>query len=213
MKKKLGKIDYKKIYLKDLVFEKLQRLIYEGELKQGEKLFERDIVESFGVSRTSVRTALERLAAINLIKIIPNRGFEICNWSKEDIRNVSKIRAALERLAIEQAINNLTENDIEDFQKIIKKINIAFSEDDRDECTYYNHKFHWKIISLSNNEYLIEMIKPILDKIRYFGKIYISDRERLKKAFEEHEKIFNAIKNKDVELAQRLVEEHSRIDI
>ena len=172
-------------------------------------MFEKNLVEELGISRTPVREAIERLATTDLIKIIANKGFIICSWTDKDIKNVIKIRAALERLAVEQAIKYIEKEDIEYFIKLFKQINVALKKNDKNKISYYNYKLHWKIISLSKNEYLIKIMKPILDKIYYFGTVYISDQKRLQKASEEHEKIFEAIKNKDVKLAQELIENHS----
>jgi len=206
----IGKIEYKRKYLKDVVFEKLVQAIYEGKYKQGEKLYEKNLVEELGVSRTPIREAIDRLATADLIEIIPNNGFVICNWTNEDIKNAIKIRAALERLAVEQAINNIEKKDIEYFEKLFKQIDKALEENDHDKNSYYNYKFHWKIISLSKNDYLIKIIKHILDKIYYFGTVFVSEQNRLEKASKEHKEIFKAIKKKDIKLAQELIEKHSK---
>ena len=76
------------------------------------------------------------------------------------------------------------------------------------EASCLNSLFHDKIVHASRNKELSEVMEPIKNKIYHFRIISISTPNRLKKSFEEHKKILDAIINKDSKLVQKLISQH-----
>ena len=66
-------------------------------------LRQEELSERFGVSRTPVREALRRLAALGLVSFEPNRGVRVRTLAREDLREAFLVRAELESLATELA--------------------------------------------------------------------------------------------------------------
>ena len=71
--------------LEEKVYIELQEAILSEALKKGESLTELSLSEKLGVSRTPVRSALQRLSEVGLVKIVPNRGAVVLGVTKEDI--------------------------------------------------------------------------------------------------------------------------------
>jgi len=204
----IGSIVNKQKYLRDHIFEKLQQAIYSGKLKSGERLTEKKIAEELGVSRTPVLEALYRLASSGLIKIIPHRGFMISRWSAKEIKDVMEIRIALEMLALRLTIQRISPKEIDELKTLLIEMKEAVKKEDITRASQLNTLFHDKIIIASKNKELSQAIEPIKNKIYHFRIISISSPNRLKKSFEEHKKILDAIINKDSELAQELIAQH-----
>ena len=204
----IGSIVNKQKYLRDHIFEKLQQAIYSGKLKSGERLTEKKIAEELGVSRTPVREALYRLTSLGLIKMIPHRGFLISRWSSKEIEDVIELRSVLEAFAGRLAIRHISEKEIDELKDLINKMRKAVSKRDVIKASCLNSLFHDKIVLASRNKELSEVMEPIKNKIYHFRIISISTPNRLKKSFEEHKKILDAIINKDSELAQELISQH-----
>jgi len=204
----IGSIENERKYLRDIIFEKLQKAVFSGKFKLGERITEKEITEELKVSRTPVREALYRLASTGLIKIIPHRGFIISRWSAKEIKDVMEIRVALEMLAVRITIQRILPKEIDELKILLIKMEEAVKKEDITRASQLNTLFHDKIIIASKNKELSQAMEPIKNKIYHFRIISISSPNRLKESFEEHKKILDAIINKDIELAQGLISQH-----
>jgi DNA-binding GntR family transcriptional regulator len=88
----------------DALADALRREILDGRLPAGAWLRERELTESFGVARHSLRAALRALAAEGLVKIEPNRGAHVVELTADDVRWLYELRAALELEAAHLAL-------------------------------------------------------------------------------------------------------------
>src|SRR6476619_4458562 len=82
--------------------------------------------ERFDVSRTPVREALRRLAALGLVSFEPNRGVRVRSISPHELREAFLVRAQLESLATEVATAKMTPADIDAWERA--EGNYAFPE-------------------------------------------------------------------------------------
>ena len=87
----------------------LEEEIVSGELEPGQVLRQEEVSERFDVSRTPVREALRRLAALGLVSFIPNRGVRVRTITAQELREAFLVRAELESLATEIAAPKFTE--------------------------------------------------------------------------------------------------------
>ena len=81
----------------------IEEAIVSGELAPGTVLRQEQLSEQFNVSRTPVREALRRLAALGLVSFVPNRGVRVRTISREELHEAFMVRAELESLATEVA--------------------------------------------------------------------------------------------------------------
>src|SRR5947208_1865772 len=83
--------------------------IVSGRVEAGSVLRQEQLSERFGVSRTPIREALRRLAALGLVSFVPNRGVRVRTLSRDELREAFLVRAELESLATELATPRITE--------------------------------------------------------------------------------------------------------
>src|SRR2546423_827431 len=76
----------------------IEEAIVSGELAPGSVLRQEQLSERFGVSRTPVREALRKLAALGLVSFEPNKGVRVRTLSHDDLREAFLVRAELEAL-------------------------------------------------------------------------------------------------------------------
>ncbi len=98
----------------------IEEAIVSGELAPGSVLRQEQLSERFGVSRTPVREALRRLAALGLVSFEPNKGVRVRTLTQEDLREAFLVRAALEGLITEEAARKMTPEalaELEDAEK------------------------------------------------------------------------------------------------
>ena len=132
----------------------LEQAIVSGELEPGRVLRQEELSERFAVSRTPVREALRRLAALGLVSFVPNRGVRVRTITLDELREAFLVRAELESLATEIAAPKFTEADLREldeaertFSQATQALRAQLHEDvDRWRLTHdwvvANHGFH-----------------------------------------------------------------------
>ena len=89
--------------LADEIAFRIQAAILAGEQTPGTHLFQDELCERFGVSRTPVREALRKLQAKHLVILVPNKGASIRVPGRDELIDVYNLRAELEGYACELA--------------------------------------------------------------------------------------------------------------
>ena len=90
----------------------IEEAIVSGELAPGTVLRQEQLSEQFNVSRTPVREALRRLAALGLVSFVPNRGVRVRTISRDELHEAFMVRAELESLATEVAATKITPEEL-----------------------------------------------------------------------------------------------------
>ena len=99
----------------------IEEAIVSGELTPGSVLRQEQLSERFGVSRTPVREALRRLAALGLVSFEPNRGVRVRTISHDDLREAFLVRAELEALVTEEAARKMTQEALDELEECEKR--------------------------------------------------------------------------------------------
>jgi DNA-binding GntR family transcriptional regulator len=95
----------------------IEEAIVSGELEPGSVLRQEQLSEKFNVSRTPIREALRRLAALGLVDFVPNRGVRVRTISHEELHEAFMVRAELEALATEVAAQKMTPESLADLEE------------------------------------------------------------------------------------------------
>lgn len=190
------------------VADALRRLIFEGELKGGEKIREKELTERFGVSRTPLREAMKILAAEGLIDLIPNRGAVVARRSDDELADAFPILAALEGLAGERAAERASADEITEIARLTAALRAAVEAGDRPRYFEINQRIHAAILAASRNETLARTHATVAGQIhraRYQANL---TRSRWEKALAEHERIAVALEARDGAKLGRLLHDH-----
>ena len=102
----------------DDVALELEQAIVSGELAPGTVLRQEQLSARYGVSRTPIREALRRVAALGLVSFEPNRGVRVRTLTRAELREAFLIRAELESLATEIAAERMTRADLDELEAI-----------------------------------------------------------------------------------------------
>ena len=186
--------------LRDVVFNTLRRAILKGELEPGERLMEIALANKLGVSRTPIREAIRKLELEGLVVMIPRKGAEVARITEKDLRDVLEVRTSLEKLAIELACDRITEDDIYDLKLACKNFEESFGKDDLTTIAEKDVAFHDIIFRSTKNARLIQILNNLRE--------YLKDTQSHDRLVEEHQRIVDAIIDKNKEEAVRLIQEH-----
>ena len=102
----------------DDVALELEQAIVSGEFAPGTVLRQEQLSTRYGVSRTPIREALRRVAALGLVSFEPNRGVRVRTLTRAELREAFLIRAELESLATEIAAERITRADLDELEAI-----------------------------------------------------------------------------------------------
>ena len=131
----------------------IEEAIVSGELEPGTVLRQEQLSERFRVSRTPVREALRRLAALGLVSFEPNRGVRVRTLSREELHEAFLVRAELESLATEVAAEKITDEELAEleaaerrFSRLSEELRTREPGEERRSITgdwvRANHAFH-----------------------------------------------------------------------
>jgi len=195
------------------VAEALTRAILEGTYKGGDQLLELELQDHFGVSRSPLREAFRELEKKGLVEIIPRRGTFVKRITRRDIEENFPIRAALEGLAAQLALPNMTEESLALMAEELSKMECAAKTGDTQ--AYYTHhlSFHELFIELSENRLLIDSLRTLRMQNIWHRYSYQYYQEDVGKSLRVHHKIFESFskfKNQPKK-CRELVEEHINI--
>ena len=96
----------------DLAYERIRRLVLDGDIAPGERLGQVELAERLGVSRTPVREALRRLSAEGLVEFSPNRGFRAADLGLDAVLRRLEVRLILEPGIARLAAGRRTDADL-----------------------------------------------------------------------------------------------------
>ena len=148
----------------------IEEAIVSGELAPGSVLRQEQLSERFGVSRTPVREALRRLAALGLVSFVPNRGVRVRTLSRDELYEAFLVRAELEALATELAATKMTDEALAElgsaerrFERLVRELRAREPGGDRRRLTSdwvrANHAFHDVIYRVADAPFVARAAK------------------------------------------------------
>jgi DNA-binding GntR family transcriptional regulator len=207
----------------DEVARVLEDEIVSGAIPQGQVLRQEHLCERFGVSRTPVREALQRLEALGVVTALPNRGARVRSISTAELREAFLIRAELEALATSQAAPRMTPSDLarldaaeEHFAALTLELRAQMRSGDLRDSTLVvgwmaaNHAFHDVIYEVA----ALPRVEQIAKSARrsFIGEHVWSARGELDELFArndmQHRAIREALAAGSAEGARTLAREH-----
>lgn len=194
--------------LRDVVFNTLRQAILTGELKPGERLMEIQLANRLGVSRTPVREAIRKLELEGLVLMIPRKGAVVAEITIKDLEDVLEVRGALEVLAVQNACENITDEQLQELKIAGTNFKHALMGADLVECVQADIRFHEIIYGATNNRRLIQLLSNLREQMYRYRMEYLKDKRMYKTLVDEHEAIRKALKKHDPEKAGNAVRVH-----
>jgi len=188
------------------IFEDLKMSIMQGTFKPRERLIERNLAARFAVSRTPIREALHKLAAMGMVRIIPNQGAMVADFSLQDIESLYFVRLHLERLAGRLACSKVTKEEINTLVTLNQGLKKAMAWDDFSKMVEKDQQFHLTLIRFSKNPFLIKAIEDLRLKSYPFSYYYWRSNQYLRSSLADHNRMIHALRNRDFRLMDTLIE-------
>ena len=194
--------------LREVVTETLREAIVSGILKPGERLMEIQMAEELGVSRTPVRESIRKLELEGFVVMVPRRGTYVADLSIKDINEVYEIRTVLDVLAAGLAAERITEEELEELERLLVHIGEFVDQNNVDKLIEFDSQFHDVLYRASRNDRLVGIINNLREQFTRFRSISMKYPGRMQNTVAEHTRLVEAIAQRNPDLAQQIAREH-----
>ena len=219
----LKAVEKKRAY-EDIV-QQIRTLIEEGKLKRNDHLpSERELSETFRVSRTTVREAIRTLESMKFLQSRQGNGTYVVASSeealiqplaaalfneKDDIRDIFYIRKIIEPHVAELAAENATPQEMEELERILRKQEECIGQ--REIIIETDSAFHNLMVKATKNRVMERLIIALIDLLKKSREQYLfedENDERAIRSLEGHQQILSAVKKGDGNAARKSMLQH-----
>ena len=187
------------------VADDIKTAIAAGQLKPGQRLVETQLSEMFGVKRNRIREALRKMEHEGFVKVTPNVGAVVAEFSRTDIEHIYDLLGTLDGLAVRLATPFVTGEQIEKLELLIAKME---STDEIPLISGLNDELHCLLCALSGNSRLVSLTDNLRLNIKVFGyrSFYVPGQIAASNA--EHRKILECMKRNQPIQAEKVTRAH-----
>jgi DNA-binding GntR family transcriptional regulator len=179
--------------------------IDEGVYKPGDRLVESELAERFGVSRTPIREALQRLETQSLLTR-DGRSLIVASLDHNQLAELYVVRAELEALAARLAARHATNEEVRVLRDMVDT-DRALVDDPR-ALSRANKRFHRQIHLASHNRFLIRQLDLVHRSMALLASTSLAFEGRGAATLDEHAAIVDAIARSDGEAAAQALKAH-----
>jgi GntR family transcriptional regulator, transcriptional repressor for pyruvate dehydrogenase complex len=220
-------MNLKPVKSKSLVQAVIDELIFQiksGYLKPGDKIdSQNELAKKMNVGRSCIREALQALSLTKIVEIRQGKGIYVSNLSmetimnpikmsfnvsKEDLFALLKVRKILEKAAVSEAVVHATEEDIENLEKHVKKMDKYIEDNDSALFIYEDIEFHKSIFHCTHNKSLMSIFNFICDMLLESIQSTIKIENSIERGQQRHKEIFERIKQRDIGGAKKAINNH-----
>ncbi|MEM6578641.1 MAG: GntR family transcriptional regulator [Pseudomonadota bacterium] len=184
-----------------LVLEAIDTGVY----RPGDRLVESDLAERFGVSRTPIREALQRLETQSLLTR-DGRSLIVASLDHNQLAELYVVRAELEGLAANLAARHATPEEVRVLSDMVRDDYTLI--DDPTGMARANRRFHKQIHLASHNRYLVQQLDLVHRSMALMATTSLAADGRPEDALAEHQAIVTAIENRDAVAAGEALRAH-----
>jgi DNA-binding GntR family transcriptional regulator len=189
----------------------IREAIRKGQYAGGSWMRETAIANMAEVSRTSVRQALNVLAAEGYVELHPNRGAMVVDWTEENLLQVFDVRAMLEAYGCELAAAHRTEGELDALQREADQFSALVTQSapcDNRLIAESNNRFHRLVLSAAKNARLASLLVAVIQVPMVKQTFAKYDRAALLRSAQQHQDLVLAIRARDGAWARAAMSAH-----
>lgn len=176
-----------------------------GTYRPGDRLVESELAERFGVSRTPVREALQRLETQSMLTR-DGRSLIVATLDHNQLAELYTVRTELEALAARLAARHATREETRVLGQMVADDRHVIG--DPQALSRANRRFHHQIHLASHNRYLVQQLDIVHRTMALMARTSLAAEGRGEKALAEHQLIVDAIAGGDADAAEQALRDH-----
>lgn len=189
------------------IYEQLRADILSCALTPGLEFREGELAEKFGVSKSPIRDALQRLEIEGLIEIEPRRGHRVAPISVSDAEDILDLREILEAGAIRTIVAKASDDELRSLDRLRKT-----ETHDLEAFAAYNRDFHLAICRASGNQRLMSSMAGLMENYDRLCIVSLSagrdETGSMTDALDDHNTIIDALQARNAAAAVRASTKH-----
>ena len=191
----------------DVAYRRIRTLIEDGELGPSTRLRQGDLADALAISRTSVREALHRLTADELVEFKANRGFFVASFRLDAVLERLELRRILEPGFVRLATERATEDDLRVLEEIVAA---QFTASTSRVAHDTSREFHIQLARTTRNEQFVRVLEGLwsLDIGRQLLARRSTNPGWQEEDANEHEEILSAVLARQADRAGQLMDRH-----
>ncbi|WP_028936443.1 GntR family transcriptional regulator [Pseudonocardia spinosispora] len=195
--------------LREQVLDGLRNAILGFELKPGQRLVERELIEQTGVSRATIREALRELTAEGLVVTVPQKGAVVYSPSPEEARDLYAVRGALEALTVRRFIERAGSAQHDRLRATVTTLEADVAAGaDMPQLLRTKDLFYEALLAGAASPTVEQILAGVQARVRLLRATSLSRPGRAAIMAGEMRALVDAITARDVQLATRLCTEH-----
>ncbi|WP_368187132.1 GntR family transcriptional regulator [Aestuariibius sp. HNIBRBA575] len=171
----------------------------------GDRLVESELAERFGVSRTPIREALQRLETQSLLTR-DGRSLIVASLDHNQLAELYVVRGELEGLAAKLAATHATPEEVRVLREMLEADRSLLN--DPEALSRANRRFHKQIHLASHNRFLVRQLDLVHRSMALLATTSLAAEGRSKGTLEEHTTIVEAIETRDGDAAYAALRDH-----
>lgn len=189
----------------DDAYTLLIEAIDRGDYRPGDRLVEAELADRFGVSRTPVREALQRLET-QAVVTRDGRSLVVSSLDHDQLGELYVVRAELEGLAARLAAQHAAPEEVRVLHDMVARDRAIIG--DPDALARANKRFHQQLHLASHNRYLVQQLEMVRRSMALVSTTSLAAAGRAARALDEHEALVRAIEARDAATAEAVIRDH-----
>lgn len=194
--------------LKESALESLRGAITSNLLKPGDRLVERNLCETMGVSRTVVRECIRHLESERLVVGIPNSGFIVASISDAEVKEIYEIRTLLECSAVKACSQKATPDVIKQLYQLHDDIAHHLLNDDVKTSLKITKDYYELIFKTADKHVSWDLVEQLNSRISRLRALTLSSTGRKTSGPKDLFDIVKALEEKNPEKAEEICARH-----
>ncbi len=192
------------------VYDVIRKKIISREYVPGDKLDIQTLADTFGVSRSPVKDAINDLVHDGLIEVIPRKGTYVTELDFNSFLDVLDARLMIEKWAGKQIIETITVEQIKKLKSIVTEMDklLAFSPFPFDDYSQLDMKFHKLLIEWTKNQRVKEIYFSLNTHVSLSRIVYSTSLESTINRHKDHLHLVEAIESRDLNAFNQTIERH-----
>lgn len=179
-------------YVKEQIVAKL--------LFPGNRVAEEELAHAMNTSRTTVRSAIQRLNYEGLVEIVPNYGAFVVKPTVNDIKQAYLVRTVLETEAVKLASGRMSGHALDRMNRSMELQTELCGHFSMSEYVNLNRDFHWEIVKAADNVYLEKYLNELLNKMVIYLMFYDTSVDNSKSLL-RHARLLTALEKGEADKA------------
>jgi DNA-binding GntR family transcriptional regulator len=195
--------------LREKAYHAIKKAILDEEFKPGQILSEKLLIEFLGMSKTPIKSALDRLETEGFVVISPKQGILVKELSITKVNDIFQLRMVLEMFVCQLIAGKLKADQRQRMERNIEEQEECAANKDEIGFTKADSDFHVLLCEFSGNEEIYQVMNNYQAHLYRFALNIIRRVEnRMQVALQDHRAIYNALLNGHVAEAQQVIKSH-----